>query len=131
MASNINKWKIEQYEMGFFAPNHSYTSSPLRLQIPKLMPLIDRNKAKVFNPERVSDSCYCNAKECKPRVGNSIVKQNYFTVPIYKDNEFKESHMKHGDPVKLYIRNGNIYDMWVIDEIDKSHVPLAGCPDCD
>ena len=130
MPNNIEKWKIEQYEMGFYAPRHSYTSSPLRLQIPKLIPMLS-GIAKISNPENVSDGCFCNAKDCKPIINKTIKHQNYITVPIYKENKFKEAHMRHGDPVKLYIRNHNIYDMWCLDEIDESHEPVDGCPPCD
>jgi len=116
---NTEKWEVKSQELARTSPPQCSTSSPLRLHIPKLMPLIGFGAPKVSTAS-VSDGCFCNDKACKPSVASTIGTQNYVTVPIYDNNEFQCPIFYQGARVKVDFFNGSVDEIYATNRIDES-----------
>lgn len=119
---NTEKWEVKSQELAKTSPAVCSTSSPLRLYIPKLMPLIGFGVPKTVTTS-VSDSCFCNDKACKPSISKNISTQNYVTVPIYDNNEFVCSLFYQGARIKVDFFNGSVDEIYATNRIDESVCP--------
>ena len=119
---NTEKWKVKSQELAKTAPPVCSTSSPLRLYIPKIMPMIGFGAPRITN-SYVSDSCFCNDKACKPSISSNISTQNYVTVPIYDNNEFVCSLFYQGAKIKVDFFNGSVDEIYATNRIDESVCP--------
>lgn len=119
---NTETWKVKSQELAKTTPSSCSTSSPLRLHIPKLMPMIPFGTPKVTNAS-VSDGCFCNDKACKPSISKSIGTQNYVTVPIYDNNDFICSIFYQGARIKVDFFNGSVDEIYATNRIDESVCP--------
>ena len=120
MAENIKKWKLESREIGIFLPIIGSSSGELQLNIPKLMPDIPRGLPKVYPPSGLSDGFLCNSSQCKPRVSNTYTTQNFISVPLYDNREFKNSSFRKGAIVQVDFENDDMYQAHVNNKVDNS-----------
>ena len=129
MANNIKKWTLEDQEIAIYAPKHGPANeSPLKVQIPKLCPLINNGAPKENPPASISTSCFINASDCKPIVSPKINTRNYLELEMMPNQKFKNDHFWKGDKMIVEIRNKNIYDMKITNRLDNSHEADQSCP---
>jgi hypothetical protein len=132
MRSNkISQWNLEDYEIGIYLPKHGSTSrSSFKLLIPKLNPFQNSSETPCKKPtkEFVNSSIFINSRECKVTPSRTIDMINYFEVPVRPGDVFEHEHLKHGDKLRIEVRSGDIYQMYVTSELDPSHEAVESCP---
>lgn len=118
---NNKKWKVDNTEIGFYIipPWGSSSANPLKLHIPKIMPLIPRGKPKV-TVSSLNKSCYLNEKSCAPSVPTTVRTQNYISVKQRDNRHFIKPLLRSGSKVYVDIENGNIDTMYISTKVDNS-----------
>lgn len=130
-SNQIAQWNLADYEIGIYLPKHgSASKSTLKLLIPKLNPFQNANETPWKSPKHASinSSIFINSSECRVRPSSQINLINYFEVPVRHGVTFKGDHFKHGDRLKIEVINGDIYEMYVIGDLDPSHEATKDCP---
>lgn len=120
MAENINKWKLEPMEIGIYLPIVGSSGGPFQLNIPKIMPDIPRGIPKVYPPVGLSDGFLCNSSQCKPVVSKTCVYQNFITIPLYDNRDFKKPLFRKGAVMQVDFENGDMYQSHVNNKVDNS-----------
>lgn len=123
--ANVEKWSLGNIEVGLFMYHpkpYGPSSGTLKLNIPKLMPMISGFDPKI-TVKSINKSCYINDSACKPSVGTTINTQNYKSVPPQDNREFKKPVFWRGDRIFVEIRNGNLDTMFLSTKEDNSTDP--------
>lgn len=120
--SNLESWSIGDTEVALYAPAEGpCNENPLKVQIPKLCPLLGTGLPKKEVVGLVS-TCFINAPECKPNVSKTVNTQNYILVYRTTNRNFQYSTFTKGDQLRVEINNKDIYDMKLTTKVDPSHV---------
>ena len=75
--------------------------------------------------EGLSDTIFCNDKECKPIVDPIIYIRNYLTIYHHANDWFHHRWINRGDRLVIEIHNKDLDHMRIIDHEDPSY-----CDDC-
>lgn len=129
--NNEEIWGLDYEEIGQVMCRENYipaSTNPLKLKIRTILPLqLDDDPSlipKDWN-EMLTDNIYCNDTPCKPKVSGTIGKRNYIIVPRNGNSEFLHYWLSRGANVKVELRNEDIDDMHVSNNLDESF-----CFDC-
>lgn len=127
MASNplhVNKWDIGDTENAKYCPvpYGSSRANSLQLYIPTLMPLIGGPSKPTQVISSLSSSCFLNDVSCKPSVAGTIRTQNYKTVPVYDNRDFKYPYFYNGANLLVEVINKDVHNMRVSNKIDESTI---------
>ena len=71
--------------------------------------------------EILLDMVYCNDTPCRPNVSPSIGKRNYIIVPRNANSEFLHYWLDRGAKLKVELRNEDIDDMHISNNMDPSY----------
>lgn len=129
--NNDEIWGLNYEEIGEVMckdvriPAHT---DPIKLKIRTILPpQLDDDPSlipKDWN-EMLTDSIYCNDTPCKPKVSGTIGKRNYIIVPRNGNSEFYHYWLNRGAKLKVELRNEDIDDMHISNNLDPSY-----CDDC-
>lgn len=121
ITDSFEPLEIQQLEYAFLLEKTSSTADKFKLNIPKIMPLIERSTPiklkKVFN-----DNIFANAVACRPNGLNNVHLQNYLTVEPFRNTDFAYKENAEGfidvdDTFIVSFMNKNVRDVKITDNI--------------
>ena len=104
------------------------STDPIKLKIRTILPQhLDADSTLIPKDWKVmlDDNIYCNDTPCKPKVDEIIGARNYIIVPRNGNSEFFHYWLNRGAKVKVELRNQDIDDMHISNNLDESY-----CDDC-
>jgi hypothetical protein len=135
MAEGLNntlEYKLDDNEYAYIMsefPRINSRLNPKQVFIPTLMAYPNRPHYKPQVPEQhvvqLSDSIYCNDKECKPVVSPTVVERNFVYVYHHANDWFHHRWLDRGMRILVDIHNKDMDHIRVIDHEDPSY-----CDDC-
>ena len=119
---NVNKWSISDNEKAYYCPIPYGSSSvgSFQLYIPTMMPLISGPAKPTQIISSLSSSCFINDSNCKPSVAKTIRTQNYKTVQMFPNRNFREAYFRHGSELIVEVFNNDVHNMRVSNKVDTS-----------
>lgn len=130
--NNTLEYKLDDNEYAYIMsefPRIDSRLNPKQVFIPTLMINPARPKEIPTIPEEItqhlSDSIYCNDKECKPVVDPIIYLRNFLYVYHHANDWFHHRWINRGDRIVVEIHNKDMDHIRVIDHEDPSY-----CEDC-
>lgn len=114
---NMEKWGLDEYEVGFFCPICGSSSGSLKLNIPKLMPKIPLG-IPLSVPTGISKSCYENPNDLS--IATTIQTQNFLTVPPQANRSFSAPLFSQGAKIMVEIHNKNPDTRFITTKVDNS-----------
>lgn len=117
---NIEKWSISDFEHGKYSPVvGASNASPLKLHIPKLMPMIGFGVPTVSSVG-LSKSCFVNGSAISVSSTTSV--QNYLSVPQQDNRRFSLPIFRNGDVIMVEIHNKNPDTRFITTKVDNSRL---------
>lgn len=111
---------IKQFEYCFLVEDTYHNDSQFKVNIPKVMPLINLNEPKEAITN-IGNNIFINDNNYKINNSNQIKTQNYLTIPRFKNTDFRdksyEGTLKKGDKFICCFMNENIRDVHLTDNI--------------
>lgn len=88
---------VQENEYGYLTDKHFPSDQEFYINVPKIMPHINRGKPKV-TPVGIPKGIFINDGACKPQASSVQSQQNYLLIPRFenKDFEFKINTKKNG-----------------------------------
>lgn len=133
--NNDEIWGLDYEEIGLVMCKEAYipaNTNPMKLKIRTIMPkqLEEADGDPSLDPKDwavpLNPTIFCNDTPCMPKVSGSIGMRNYISVPRNANSEFFHKWINRGAKVKVELRNEDIDDMHVSNNLDESF-----CFDCE
>lgn len=120
---NINSLEennINQFEYCFLLENARYNDYFFKINIPKLMPLININEPKEININ-IGNNIFINDDKYKINNSKQIKTQNYLSINKFKNANFYDKSndgiIEKKEKFICCFMNGNIKDVYLTDNI--------------
>lgn len=129
--NNDEIWGLDYEEIGYVMCKENYipaSTNPMKLKIRTILPEeLDEQPTLIPHDWYVpiTTSIFCNDTPCMPKVSGTVGARNYIEVPRNSNSEFYHYWIRRGANVKVELRNEDIDDMHISNNLDESF-----CFDC-